>query len=288
MRLFGLALLSACSAGAPATTPTEQPDSEDTANQGPTLEAPTPSLEVAEVEAALAEALAGGVPNPFDLTEAYLTWMALGDEHCPGDPEQITDDVLYGCGTEDGTWFEGISEYQHAEGDEALAWGYSSYSVLAGDYIIVDADGRSMRVGGGAAFLRAPPDEDLPGDWSLELGGTWLDETRDDWVGAGASFVFFGEGSAPEAGGELWLDGGVGIGDQDLYFEDLSWDPALCDQPTGRLGVRGPDTWWYHLDLPDDCGTCANVVFQDGTVLGESCVDLAPIYTAYQALTVDR
>ena len=87
MRLFGLALLSACSAGAPATTPTEQPDSEDTANEGPTLEAPTPSLEVAEVEAALAEALAGGVPNPFDLTEAYLTWMALGDEHCPGDPE---------------------------------------------------------------------------------------------------------------------------------------------------------------------------------------------------------
>lgn len=260
----------------------------DTAGSGVTVEEPIPGWSADAVVAAVDDALGTGFPDPFVPQEAYFARMALGDAWCPGDDVQLTDSVLYGCMTEGGTWFEGIAEFQRVEGEAAASMGLSVFEVLAGDFIITTVDGLSLRVGGGALWTRSLPDGATPGPWSMEFGGSWTDEAREDWLGQGASMVLYVEGTAPEAGGELWIDGGVGIGDHDLFFEDLSWTPETCALPAGRVSVRGPDTWWYTLDYPVGCGGCAAVRFQDGQRLGEHCGSLDDLYDHVMAQVEGR
>ena len=251
--------------------------------------APSPSWEAEEVVEAVSEALATGFPNPRDAQEAYFRLMAMGDTFCPGSDTQITDSYLYGCLASSGVHYMGIAEYLAWSGPEAEELGWATYEVLAGDFVITDVDEAELRVGGGISWTRYLPEGgEALGPWGIEMGGSWLDESRGDWLGQGVSAMLFMAGTEPDEGGELWVDGGVGLGPHDLFFEDLAFAPDACDQPVGRVSVRGPDTWWYTLAFPEGCDACAQVEFQDGAVLGEACVDLAELYGAVADVTVGR
>ena len=273
--LSALPLLAACAAPSGADSGEETTlagtDSGTTPDE-PDLFEPSPSWGATEVEAALNEAFALGLPTLFVARDAYLDLMSQGDEACPGDPEQLTDSVIYGCEAASGYTYTGVSSYYRWEGEEAAELGLDRYEELAGDFAIVDPSGPSMRVGGGCSWSVGSALES-PRAWSLIFAGSWVDEGSEAWLGAGASAWLEIEGSGTEADLSFEASGGLGLGQVDLYLPGLVYNPD-CDAPEGEISVRGTDTWWYTLAL-QPCEPCGEVRFQDGSPLGTACPDLS-------------
>jgi len=238
---------------------------EPTGDSGvPTSEAPeppTPELDADDVAAGVEALLAGGFIDPNALMDGYLERMSHGDEDCPGDPEQITDTVVYGCETSDGWYYMGVAEYQDTQTP------YYGYRELGGDFLIRDPQGDEFEVGAGMSISTEHGKEEV----SMIFMGTVVWQGREDWL-ASASAILEGQLRPYDDQGVLELDGGVRIGSRVLDLEGVTWDPAACgDQASGVVGFRGPDQRWYVADL--ECG-CGPLDFE-GQHLGEVCIDLS-------------
>jgi len=249
-----MVLLLACTTPAHLPTPTTEGDS-----ASPAAESRPATYTAAEVEERLGVLLAWELPTPAVVERAYFEGLALGDDSCPGDAFQLleTNVPADGCVTQEGTFFEGQSQwYVETNG------GVDALSIVA-DFSIQATDGREMRFGGltDISVEGDAVDASVTGTWAWTEDEAWLAE------GVGTAFTLVGERS-----GALVLNGGVGglTSDDHLTFESLS---LSSDCPAeGVLRVRDPAGDWYSLVL--DCDSCGELSWYDGSPLGEVCVDV--------------
>lgn len=274
--VLGLILGGACTPGPAAPGPAGGA-ADDTGTSGTlpdvALEEPAPTWSAAEVEAHLQATLALGLPAPATPRDAYLALMAAGDEVCPGDSHQILDTYLQGCTATSGVWYAGISEW--IEEHQDLVFGKGSFRLdlwaLLGDFEIVDAEGQQFHSGGHVAAWTGQTETSR--FWGGEIAGTWLWEGHEGWlseeVSASLSYDGYQFGEHPRT---LTAQGGVTWHGTSLHFDELVFSEACPDHPGGVLSVRDPVGSWHRLELTE-CEPCAEVVFAEGEVLGEACLD---------------
>ncbi|HCH62603.1 MAG: hypothetical protein CL927_11800 [Deltaproteobacteria bacterium] len=209
----------------------------------------------------LRDALSTGVPQPWSPRDAYLEAWAATDADCPNVvespeafvvPRQWSDN----CTTASGWHFSGNATYEERTEDAGRA-----FFMDIASFEITRPDGSTFAGSGGFVVL------DEPDGWSGLLAGSWSDTGRSDWLARGMSggFDIFAESE------QVTLSGGVRIGTQALFLEDLELDPAGSIR-SGRIGLRDPsgDWWWF---IPDASG-CGPISLA-GTALGETCIDPA-------------
>ena len=206
-------------------------------------------------------ALALQLPHPDRLADDYLALMQAGDSTCPGDPEQLTDSMVYGCEASTGYYYIGIAEHYEQDGIRALG----------ADFRIDTPAGETMRGGGGMERTHEGT------DWSVLFAGTWR------WTGSADAWLI--------SGGSLWLEifsdsdgfsllGSFSATDRYLSTPGLTYS-AADDTLTGTLQLRGDDQLWYDLTLgADGCGA----VESSGAALGETCIDADPLIDSVLAM----
>ncbi len=264
-------LWAACSGdGAPALPDLNRPASE-------------PTWGTAELEAALTEALADGFPEPWSIRDDYLDFFAHGDGTCPAHDDYLDDTQIYGCTTESGYWFSGISDYV----TESDASSGTEYWVVAGDLLFIDPEGLRFEGGGHMIVDAVTTGEEM--ELGALLMGTWGWEGHEGWLGGeGSSSALELSWSQSGEGTRLTIDGATNWSGLSLYFDALVFT-SDCDAPTeGALSIRDPSGAW-HWTSPSDCAPCAEVFFggADGEGIGEACLDLSPITDDLMLRTID-
>lgn len=248
---------------------------EDTAAMVYSTEPPEPLLTNDEIALALEALVALGAPNGHDIAETWLERLSHGDELCPGHPAVI-EVPPGGCRTAEGWYFSGIGWYELSDsetgaGGETVELSYYN----GGDFEIIPPDG--LRFAGGGELRATTTDEEGTRTTAFELLGSWIDEGRSDWLGAGFSAVYTGTITGSPHGNALTLTGGLSVGDTDLYMDGLALDEAgaCAGALMGTIAVRDARGYWSTLDLGDDCDACGAVTFHEDQDQGELCLDLS-------------
>jgi hypothetical protein len=192
--------------------------------------------------------------------------MAQGDEECPGSETQLTEAVLAGCETVDGVYYEGVSEYVY---DATAGQGPTLSEHVSGDFLIRDADGVQLEVGGHAAHMR--DDTPVGPTFEMELHGSWVQAPSTSWLDPENSLALF---ARLDTDGSLEVHGGWGRGHSDLYFNRLTFDGTCEGHPAGEVWIREPAGFWYVQVLEDGCDGCGQMTWGNGDPLGEACLDL--------------
>ena len=261
-------LLLACSSSEPSPEHVARdvvdPPSDSAAPSLPDIEqsAAEATMTVTEIVDAIETALRTP-PRPRDVTDAYIHLMSLGDPECPGDPENIMDQWVYGCDAETGYSYAGVTDWFTEESEDV---GESGTLIgLAGTSGSTRLPVTSWRAGG----TRSPSTRPACGSGrSPEAGhgqmvptGLLADtaETSDKEVFAGGFVGFSGAADIL----------GTHIAGHDLVLPDVCPGKAV-----GRLSLRDPSGGWYRMDFAD-CSSCAEVYFE-GTPMGEGCIDFNP------------
>lgn len=283
--LSSLVLLLACAPRPDETARDGRDSDEDTATMVYSVDDPPPYYTVAQIGALLEAVFALGVPNPDDIAETYGQLMSLGGGRCPGD-----DTDLYqpegGCTTEEDTLYSGVGWYDVMEtmvgGDgEQVELTYTH----GGDFEIIDASGARFAGGGEIVVISHGEGDILFSD--IDLAGTWVDTTRQDWLGVTMSSVYLATSRASPDGAALTITGGVGLGSTHLFLDNVTWDPedACAGTMSGAIHVRDPRGYWSVWDVGDDCDLCGEVTFHNDQTLGELCLDTSAWGAAWQMLS---
>lgn len=213
-----------------------------------------------EVEAAAESLLAAPFPRLDHLDQDYLALMAQGTSSCPGLGNNIKDDAVYGCETDAGMYFSGVSDYFDEWRDGV------PYRSLAGDFLITDTQGRTLDWGAGweVYFVR-------DASYFRWLGSVfWSGRPATD---GGVSVALEGH----QQDGAFSVSGGMSLAQGTVELA-LRRD-AACPLAQGTLSLRGPDQRWYRTAL--DCSGCGPVRFE-GQKLGQACIDPTPLLDALE------
>ena len=242
-----------------ATTPT-LPDIE----QSPAQSTMTREEVVSAIETALSTP-----PKPSDVTDAYIHLMSLGDEECPGDPENIMDQWVYGCEASTGYGYAGVTDWF---GDDYEYLGREGELIgLAGDFWIDTPDGHQLEAGGHAVVVTGP------GIWVGEIAGSWTWTDGPEWVSSRYSGNLRQE---VYAGAFVSFTGAADIMGTHIAGHDLVLPRSCEGLATGGISLRDPSGGWYRLDF-ENCTRCAELTFE-GTPMGEACIDFSEYISIMQ------
>lgn len=229
-----------------------------------------------------------GLPRPAGLFAEYRSALLEGDEDCPGEDDDLTDD-LSGCTSETGWNYSGIcilSAYETRDEDEVLTQGILTFDIA--DFVITRPDGLRFVVGG-----RAHHDWQLFDDGGTTtialITGSWSHQwTELPWLAQtlSADLEYVRQTGSQQA---LRIFGSMTTGDTSLVWDEVDLDARDCPglPKGGELWLRQPDASWNHLAFRDDCSGCAEVTWNNSEVLGEVCLDLTHIRTEL-ASSLDR
>ena len=226
-----------------------------------------PSMTPSEVVAAIETALQTP-PEPGEVTDAYIDLMAQGDPFCPGDPENIMDQWIYGCDAITGYSYAGVTDWFSGAYE-----GLGEMVGLAGDFWIDTPDGTQLEAGGHAVTVTAP------GLWVGEMAGSWRWTGGSDWLVHGYS------GNLTQqviAGSHISFSGSADISGTHITGHDLVLPDACPGMARGGLSLRDPGGGWYRLQF-EDCTRCAPLHFEE-TTMDEVCID----FSGYIATMVGR
>ena len=237
------------------------------------------ALAVDEVQAELSAALALGIPNMGEVLTRYYDLMALGDEACPGSAMVGGFEVFGSCTAETGVEFSGVSSLDESdarvyEGDEWVSGEYFIRTSPA-DYIITRTDGTALEAGGFIMFRREP--EAGVHRWSVAIEGSWRDTSASGWLGEGISSGLMIQATARgEGDNAMEIDGSYTVGSASLSFERLSMRERDCPDgfEQGSLGFRSSGGALVTVAF-SSCSRCGQAVLDDGSSIGELCVDPA-------------
>ena len=267
------------------TAPEDSAAPEDSGEpaDGECILVPAPELDADGVAAALQASVSGGIPSPMRTRQVYLSMFEGRDPGCPGGSQPNLPGRFEGCWSESGWFYAGYAEYAGPVDPDAHG---ESFTLLA-DGQMIDGDGGVFVGAGQLAYTPEPG----TGRWEGSLSGTWSHDLADDWMGgSGAGGVLTYLADAWASGWRLEVSGSVGgvahpivLQDVVVWSDDCTAEGADTEtagaSTSGALRLRGSAGYWYTLAL-DDCG-CGPVTYDDGSELGEACVQLGP---AAQAL----
>lgn len=237
----------------------------------------------------LSELIALGAPNPIDITSAFRTIMTMGDEDCPNDIYNLST-IPEGCDTDAGYHYAGIGWYYASDWIETTDGGQIDISFShGGDFEILYPDGKRFAGGGGMSYISERDGQTIVSEF--EVHGSWVEQTRVDWLGVGFSGVY--ESTVTNYGGgdyAITMTGGIGVGDQHIYLDGATWDTtdACAGALSGAISVRDARGFWTEWKLGDDCDTCGSVTFHEDVDLGELCLDLTEWGQRLFALSTPR
>ncbi|MFT5586988.1 MAG: hypothetical protein ACI9VR_004593 [Cognaticolwellia sp.] len=228
-------------------------------------ESAEPVWSAQDVEAAALTLMQSPIPRVDHLTQDYLVLMAQGTASCPGLSNSIKDNAVYGCETDAGMYFSGVSDYFDETRDGQV------YRSLAGDFLIRDTLGNTLDWGAG---------------WEIYFGDgasqfRWMGSTV--WSGRPATVDGISVTlSGTQDQGAFQVSGGMKL-EQGTVELTLERD-ADCPLAKGTLSVRGPDKRWYRTEL--DCSGCGPLNFE-GQDLGQACIDPTPLLDTLEAPLMD-
>jgi hypothetical protein len=141
---------------------------------------------------------------------------------------------------------------------------------LVCDAYVLTPDGERFECGGEAIQLADPSGS---GRWTL-IVGTF------GWMGQPVQIG--GEFSAAlrieaRSDGTVLLNGGLGHSEQAINFEALEWRNEV---QSGAVSIHSEEGWYRSVMGPAGCGSW---VFEDGSAVGQGCVDLAPALQGWLA-----
>jgi hypothetical protein len=292
-----LVLLAA--GGCAPDTPAPVEDEEPAPYIFPEEDAPVPTLAAADLEDAVASAVATVLDlDAAPIFPAYAAAMAGSDTGCPYYYDYQGSAYWYDqCTADGGASYSGYSFYQlyqdYDDGAGNLYNGESIYGVARID----TADGHTFEAGGSAQLLVATASTYTY--YSSVIAGSFA------WDGPEADGTWMAEGLSPDVtmvgyvvpayGNYMQVDGGVsGLGgdldtvvfDAVTIFEE-SLGSTCPTEPGGVISVRDADGNWYDVvfDGPADygevsdpalCDGCGSAWFR-GEPLGEVCADFSAL-----------
>ena len=272
-----LALAGACTVpeDAPATGPDDL--ATDTAgadgqhvDDGPLeVEPPDPELSAEEVGVALEEALAGGIPEPWQARWEYMARFEGREPGCPGMSGFNLMGNFEGCHTSRGWIYAGVSEYTGRDDPEDRTEPFA----LLGDGWIADPDGNRMIFGGELSW------DVLDDGWEGAIQGTWSWPLSDaGWMqpDQGGGVLELAAAGGPDDWSAL-ASGSIGGLTRPVSLVGTLARADLCDgEPHGVFRLRGAEGYWYTFTREEggDC-LCGEVRYAEDTVLGEACPSLA-------------
>ena len=266
---FGLALCG-CTKAQYAEEVSSPAGADDTADPagGPGSSGESPWT-ASEVEEELNQALSRRWPAPTTIRNAYLSAMSHGDGSCPGSTVELTNPItaMQGCTASSGWSYQGHSTYS-ATGtvgqDNSANWWISA------DFQIENPDDEALIGGGGVmlSYRKTPSDTS---EYVVELYGTWMDESRSDWLGEGISAVLTTQVTETSTTPRVSIDGGLTAMDTSFHFRDLTLNGEACSGPSGTIGIHDQTSKWYWVDL--DCSPCGPLRHDD-QAMGEACLEI--------------
>jgi len=226
----------------------------------------TATMSAEDVVQAIEKALSTP-PDPGPIVDTYIELMAAGDDTCPGTENVITDTWLYGCVSETGYSYAGITDWTDEETD--IGGQLAQLTVLAGDFWIDTPDGHQLEGGGHAARVKNN------GIWIGAMAGSWRWTAGADWLSYGYSGNLVIESIESLF---ISMEGAVDINGTYITAHNLIWY-NVCDGGTeGALSLRDPSGGWYRIEF-EACTPCGNLTFQ-GSDMGEVCIDFSNFITA--------
>jgi len=228
--------------------------------------------------AAFAGALAAGGPEPRRPRDVYLELMALGDQTCPGDPEQIVGLVL-GCTAASGWTYSGVTEYLPAAKEGREGW------LLTADAAIYGPDGEIWLAGGHVALGRQAAGADA-WYWGGEIQGSWTWDGEAGWLAPGVSAKMRVEGYRDADAFSFAVEGGVAFGGVEVTFDALTLDAACPGGAQGVMSLRDPSGGWWRAEFEEACATCAALSFEGAPAGSPLCLDFEPLYATYADLEI--
>lgn len=233
------------------------------------------------LQAAIDEVVRVGPPRALALHDAYLDLHAQGDERCPGPDLFITDSQLYGCTSDSGMWYAGITDYYDDWFDRDGVT--SHFRILIGDIEIHDTQGQVFQLGGHVLEEHQWGSDGAPVGLRGQLKGAmrWQGDLR--WYFQRVS-ALFDYRVLPD---ELVLDGAVSFLGNSLNFQRFKLLPGECGySATGTYEIRDPVGAWHTITLGAEnaCSGCGPVSFAGGPPEGEVCLNLEALASPYFAL----
>ncbi len=278
-----LALLVVACAPTPSDTAAGAVNEEEDEVTEAVVAPPPPLLTEEEALAAIGIGTRNGLPDPLGMYDTYIALMALGDSECPGPVDQLMDTYvpLTGCLSDSGLYYAGVSMVL-TEADLGEGTADMVARLIGGDFTITDAAGDTLDFGGQVMWSGQATDTGR--SISAQVLGTFAYPGGSPWLAVGTSAVLEMHLERTDGGGAaLGVAGGLGTEGVDLWFEGFTVDPAVCDTPTGAIGVRDPSGAWWTLDLAVRCDGCG-ILSYPGRPDVEACVELEPLYTGAVAM----
>lgn len=227
---------------------------------------PSPDLDAQGVAAALSAAFAAGIPEPLLPRRAYLASFDGRDPNCPGGDGYSLQGRFQGCVAESGWTYAGRAEYTGPTDIDVVGDFH-----LLGDFQVQDPAGHWF-IGGGELDLSITQEGPRTA-WAARIAGTWSYPGGEAWMVPEGTGAMLDLDVVSENGRwTIALEGTVTDTEHAIRLRDVRATDGECGgAPTGEFGLRGEGGYWYWFAA--DCG-CGPVRFDDGSELGEACLDL--------------
>ncbi len=243
-----------------------------------------PTWGIAEIEAQFDLAFEGGLPTPHEALATYLELLTHGDADCPGSEFNQGFAVFGLCTSAEGYSYSGaaglLTTDERTYLDDGSWTGYYSTFSAPADYFIIRPDGTRLSAGG--TFNLNDGNRGSGAEWRSSITGSWQDSGHDGWLKEGYSGTLFYDGSRDVEGNAVQnVRGTITVNGVSVAMESVRVDATQCRTGfvSGTFYLRQPDTSWFTLILPTGCSTCGTVTWEDGSTIGEACLDPRPFFS---------
>lgn len=243
---------------------------------------PDAAFTAEEVGTELLERVKYGAPATPALVATFIELLSHGDDACPG-PGYAAQAMEYyppqGCTAESGYWYQGVGSAGYGWRDDDGDGRVESYlEAMKVDGTMADPDDNRFTFGGSVSF-EFTGDPVSGGSFEAAFLGSYQYPASDTmWLREGASTGYYLVGSIDAA--KVWsyeADGGFSVGGEAVSLQGFTLHGACGTMPTGTVGVRDDQGYWYDLTYDETtCDGCGEVIFDGRQSLGQACADITP------------
>ena len=228
--------------------------------------------DLAYIEDQLLLGLDNGLPNMFDVGDAYHALMNERDVECPRfntiegeirDTESINGQWVDNCTTNTGVSFLGFAIYNDMSVSTEVILATMYASSLWGSFDSIAPNGDHITVGG-LASMSIEPDT---GYFATAINGTfWMGEEY-YWMQQGS----VGYNIIGHINGILEIDGGFAYDDIVLNFQKNRIDFTREQCVEGEIRIRDASGYWFSVRR-NNCAPCSQVIWQEEYHVGQLCI----------------